>query len=97
MKTKTTAKYVENLRVEVIATFNKDEQEIFDIRLTEKSIKSEKSLLEWIKMHLDSDDDLVKLSLCWKHFSNDRLWQSHPTVADSIARNGIYSFVEETA
>ena len=61
--------FVKNLSINVIATFElgeyEEQQEIFDIKfLTKKVLKSKKSLIEYIKLQLDPQRELVKLSLC---------------------------------
>ncbi len=57
---------VKNLKLDVIATFNKHEQEWFTLMFLDKdTLKSENNVLKYILKQLDYKDDLVKLSLCW--------------------------------
>ena len=57
--------FVDNLRLDVIATFEDNEQEHFSCAIWKSAIRSEKKLINYIKKHLLKDKDLVKLSLCW--------------------------------
>ena len=57
--------FVDNLRLDVIATYENHEQDHFSCGVSESAIKSEKKLINYIKKHLLKDKDLVKLSLCW--------------------------------
>ena len=83
--------FVENLRLDVIATFNESEQDLFNCVVTEDSLKNEKSLIKYVKDQL-KNDDLVKLSLCWECPS--KVVSKYPTVKESIEKNGKYLFNE---
>ena len=58
---------IKDLKLEVIATFQDNEQDMFQItKIYADDLKSETNLLNSIKEQLKrSSDDLVKLSLCW--------------------------------
>ena len=57
--------FVDNLKVDVIATYENHEQDHFNCGVWESAIKSEKKLIDYIKEQL-RHKDLVKLSLCWE-------------------------------
>ena len=88
--------FVKNLSINVIATFElreyEEQQEIFDIKfLTKKVLKSKKSLIEYIKVQLDPQRELVKLSLCWN--CSEDIVNQYPTIKKSIFKdNGKYFF-----
>ena len=56
--------FVNDLKLEVIATYETNEQEFFICGVWESAIKSEKKLIKYIKEQLNHKD-LIKLSLCW--------------------------------
>jgi hypothetical protein len=101
---------IENLELDVIATYDKPQvlglgyddvasfeetQEYFKIPMTEGSLKSEKSLIDYVKAYLDGEeDDLVKFSLCWvcdKELFED-FKDKYETISLSLHRNGKYAF-----
>ena len=56
--------FINNLELDVIATYENHEQEWFKTSVKETTLKSEKNLLNYIIKQL-SYKDLIKLSLCW--------------------------------
>jgi len=55
-------KMIKNLKLEVIATYEDGEQEMFQTKLTEDVLKNETSLLNFVRSILDyaTDSDLLK-------------------------------------
>ena len=82
--------FVDNLRLDVIATFEDNEQEHFSCAIWKSAIKSEKKLINYIKKHLLKDKDLVKLSLCW--LCDKNIVKKYPTIQKSIKKNAKYFF-----
>tara|TARA_R100001509_G_scaffold114096_1_gene69268 strand:- start:106 stop:414 length:309 start_codon:yes stop_codon:yes gene_type:complete len=94
---------VKDLELEVIATFEDNEQDMFQItRIYADDLKSEKSLLSMIKDQLSfvknettglprSSKDLVKLSLCWI-CKNIKPYAKNPTIKATLEKNGKYFF-----
>ncbi len=61
--------FVDNLKLDVIATYNDNEQEMFKLHKIKKdNLDCEGELLDLIKGRLDYShhENLVKLSLCWE-------------------------------
>ena len=56
--------FVNDLRLEVIATYETNEQEFFTCGVWESAIKSEK-LINYRSKLILNHKDLIKLSLCW--------------------------------
>ena len=82
--------FIDNLRLEIIATYETNEQEIFSCGVWETAIKSQKNLIKYIKEQL-SHKDLIKLSLCW--ICDKSLTVKYKVINDSIfKRNGKYFF-----
>ena len=52
--------FVDNLRLDVIATFEDNEQEHFSCAIWKSAIKSEKKLINYIKKHLLKEISLQK-------------------------------------
>ena len=83
--------FVNNIRLDVIATYKGDlEQEHFECAVTKKSLKNEKTLLNYITSQLESKGDLVKLSLCW--VCSDETVKKYKTIRNSIKKNAKYYF-----
>ena len=82
--------FVDNLKLDVIATYENHEQDHFNCGVWESAIKSEKKLINYIKKHLLKDKDLVKLSLCW--LCNEDIVNKYPTIQKSIKKNAKYYF-----
>ena len=82
--------FVNNLRLDVIATYENHEQDHFSCGVSESAIKSEKKLINYIKKHLLKDKDLVKLSLCW--LCDKNIVKKYPTIQKSIKKNAKYFF-----
>ena len=82
--------FVDNLKVDVIATYENHEQDHFNCGVWESAIKSEKKLINYIKKHLLKDKDLVKLSLCW--LCDKNIVKKYPTIQKSIKKNAKYFF-----
>ena len=58
--------FVKKVKLDVIATYDKQEQEFFTLKfLTDEVLSSEKNLLDYVFKQLKDKTDLVKLSLCW--------------------------------
>ena len=82
--------FVDNLKVDVIATYENHEQDHFKLWcVRESAIKSEKKLIDYIKEQL-RHKDLVKLSLCWE--CSKEVVDKYKTIQDSIKKNGKYFF-----
>ena len=81
--------FVDNLKVDVIATYENHEQDHFNCGVWESAIKSEKKLIDYIKKQL-RHKDLVKLSLCWE--CSKEVVDKYKTIQDSIEKNAKYYF-----
>jgi hypothetical protein len=81
--------FVDNLRLDVIATYVDHEQDHFNCGVRESAIKSEKKLIDYIKEQL-RHKDLVKLSLCWE--CSKEVVDKYKTIQDSIKKNAKYYF-----
>ena len=81
--------FVNNLRVDVIATYENHEQDHFNCGVWESAIKSEKKLINYIKEQL-RHKDLIKLSLCW--LCDESVVNKYKTIQDSIKKNAKYYF-----
>ena len=84
---------IKNIKLEVIATYEDGEQEMFQTKLTEEVLKNETSLLNFVRTILDyaTDSDLLKLSFCFT--CKDGLLKKYKTIQESIYdRNGKYFF-----
>ena len=81
--------FVDNLRLDVIATFQDNKQDHFNCAVWKSAIKSEKKLINYIKGQL-KHKDLVKLSLCW--LCNEDVVNKYPTIQKSIKKNAKYYF-----
>ena len=82
--------FVDNLILDVIATYVDHEQDHFNCGVWESAIKSEKKLINYIKRHLLRDKNLVKLSLCWE--CPKEVVDKYKTIQDSIKKNAKYYF-----
>ena len=86
--------FVNDLKLEVIATYETNEQEFFICGVWESAIKSEKKLIDYIKEQLINaerkEKDLVKLSLCWE--CSKEIVDKYKTIQKSISKNGKYFF-----
>ena len=81
--------FINNLELDVIATFENHEQEWFKTSIKEIALKSEKNLLKYIKKQL-SYKDLTKLSLCW--YCEKDIVNKYKVIQESILKNGKYFF-----
>ena len=82
--------FVDNLKVDVIATYENHEQDHFKLWcVRESAIKSEKKLIKYIKEQLNHKD-LIKLSLCW--ICSKNVVDKYKTIQKSISKNGKYFF-----
>jgi CMP-2-keto-3-deoxyoctulosonic acid synthetase len=84
---------IKNLKLEVIATYEDGEQEIFQTKLTKEILKDETSLLNFVRSILDyaTDSDLCKLSFCF--MCKENLVKKYKTIQESIYnKNGKYFF-----
>jgi len=87
--------FVKGLNINVIATFELDKyqesQDIFDLKFIHKNIlKSKKTLLDYIKLQLDPNRKLVKLSLCW--VCSKEIVDKYKVIQRSIKQNAKYYF-----
>lgn len=84
----------ENIKLNVIASFDDDfEQEWFNCAVTEKSLKSEKTLINYIKKQLENPmESLYKISLCWN--CNEDMVNKYKTIKESINKNAKYFFTK---
>ena len=90
------------ISLEVIATFENHNQDIFKINLSENEnkkllivdevLKSENNLLNYLKdiILYPKDSDLIKLSLCW--ICSESMIEKYNTIKESILNNGKYFF-----
>ena len=81
--------FVDNLRIDVIATYKNHEQELFSCGVWKSAIKSEKKLIDYIKKQL-KHKDLIKLSLCW--ICDKSVVNKYKTIQNSIKKNAKYFF-----
>lgn len=81
--------FIDDLRLDVIATYDQHEQEMFSCGITEDALESEGRLIDYIKEQLKFKD-LVKLSLCW--YCDDNIIDQYETIQDSISKNAKYYF-----
>ena len=85
--------FVDNLKLDVIATYNDNEQEMFKLHKIKKdNLDCEGELLDLIKGRLDYShhENLVKLSLCWE--CPKEVVDKYKTIQESINKNGKYYF-----
>ena len=83
-------KYIDNLKLDIIASFEDKEQEWFTCFIQKQALKSEKTLINYIKTQLDYPNDLVKLSLCWG--CNEKIITQYNVIKESINKNAKYYF-----
>lgn len=81
--------FIEDLKLDIIATYNGHEQEWFNCAVAPEALESEDTLLSYIRAQL-SHDDLTKLSLCWITDRDEIL--EHPVIQESINKNAKYYF-----
>ena len=82
---------VKNLNLDVIATFEDMEQEMFQIKyLTKDMLKSRESLFTHIFLMLGNKSGLVKLSLCWE--CSKEIVEKFKVIQESIKQNAKYYF-----
>ena len=89
-----------NIRIDVIATYdniiNKKkcshfDQDWFECGISQKALKSEKTLINYIKKQLRNKKDLVKISLCF--ICSKEMVEKYPSVKKIInERNGKFYF-----
>ena len=85
--------FIKNLKMDVIATFEDQNQEMFQLKfLTEEVLKSRESLFTYIFKQLENKSGLVKLSLCWITKDITKFIKKHPMVKESIEAKGKYVF-----
>jgi len=80
---------VDNLRLDVIATFENHEQAHFNCAITNNALENKTSLLNYVKEQLHRKD-LVKLSLCWE--CPEELVGKFKVIQESIKQNAKYYF-----
>ena len=79
------------IKLNVIASFDNHEQDIFDMSVSPKENATEEDLLNSIMSNLEHPkDDLYKLSLCW--ICSDDTVKKHNFVRESIDKNAKYFF-----
>jgi len=84
---------IKDLNLDVIATFEDMEQEMFQLKfLTKDILKNRESLFNYIFKQLENKSGLVKLSLCWITEDITKYIKEHPIVKESIEANGKYVF-----
>ena len=82
---------IKGLKLNVIASFNNHEQDWFDCSLSKGSLRSEKTLINFLKKLLDYPvEDLYKISLCWS-CDKDTV-NKYKTIKESIDKNAKYFF-----
>ena len=84
--------FIKNIRLDVIASFDDDfDQEWFNCAVTEKSLKSEKTLINYIKKQLENPmESLYKISLCWN--CDEDMVDKYKTIKESVNKNAKYFF-----
>ena len=94
---------IKGLELEVIATFEDNQQDMFQItRIYADDLKSETSLLSMLKDKLSfvrnettglprSSKDLVKFSLCWV-CKDIKPYANNQTIKATLEKNGKYFF-----
>jgi|TARA_R100000479_G_C6386172_1_gene203066 hypothetical protein len=92
-------KAIENLKIEVIATYENPNQpnehipqEIFQMKVIEDVLKSEKKIIEWVRLFIDQPrENLVKLSLCF--ICPEEILEKYKTIRDIVfTKNGKFYF-----
>ena len=79
------------IKLNVIASFNNYEQDIFDMSVSPKKIVTEKDLLKSIMSNLEHPkENLYKISLCW--FCGKDIIKKYNFVKESINKNAKYFF-----
>jgi hypothetical protein len=79
------------IKLNVIASFNNYEQDIFDMSVSPKENATEKDLLKSIMSNLENPkEDLYKLSLCW--YCGENVIKKYNFVQESINKNAKYYF-----
>jgi len=79
------------IKLNVIASFNNHEQDIFDMSVSPKENATEKDLLKSIMSNLEHPkEDLYKLSLCW--ICSEDIIKKYNFVKESIDKNAKYFF-----
>tara|TARA_R100001126_G_C4770457_1_gene122170 strand:+ start:85 stop:354 length:270 start_codon:yes stop_codon:yes gene_type:complete len=81
--------FVDNLRLDVIATFENHEQDHFNCAISKKALENKSNLLDYIKEQL-YHEDLVKLSLCWE--CPKEVVDKFGVIQESIKQNAKYYF-----
>jgi hypothetical protein len=79
------------IKLNVIASFDNNEQDIFDMFVSPKENATEEDLLKSIMSNLEhSKEDLYKLSLCW--ICGEDIVKKYNFVKESIDKNAKYFF-----
>ena len=79
------------IKLNVIASFNNYEQDIFDMSVSLKENATEEDLLNSVISNLEHPkEDLYKLSLCW--FCGEDIIKKYNFVKESINKNAKYFF-----
>ena len=79
------------IKLNVIASFNNYEQDIFDMSVSLKENATEEDLLNSVISNLEHPkDDLYKLSLCW--ICSDDTVKKYNFVKESVDKNAKYFF-----
>ena len=81
--------FVDNLRLDVIATFENHEQDHFSCAISKKALENKTNLLDYIKEQLHHND-LVKLSFCWA--CPKAVVDKFKVIQESIKQNAKYYF-----
>jgi hypothetical protein len=82
---------IKGLSINVIASFNNHDQDFFDCSLPERSLRNEKTLINFLKKLLNYPvEDLYKISLCWS-CDKDTV-NKYKTIKESINKNAKYFF-----
>ena len=85
--------FIKNLKLDVIATFEDQNQEMFQLKfLTKEVLKNREALFTYIFKQLKNESGLVKLSLCWITKDITKFIKKHSIVKESIEANGKYVF-----
>jgi len=91
---------IDNLRLDIIATFKNKEQDHFSCAIPNNVMENKSNLLDYIKeqlLHPNGDSTikelnkaLVKLSLCWE--CSKKVVDKYKVIQESIEQNGKYYF-----
>ena len=78
-------------KLQVFASFDDSEQELFEVNVPVQALKSERALVTFILSQLETPlNQLYKLSTCWIGLTKEQ--KKKVAVSKGIERNGKYFF-----